>query len=136
MIFVRVVACFVLYCRGRFCREDPGGRGKGQGVQTFPPFLRIFLYFPIQIAPSKWLDPPSFLLFRPYQINYLFIIPSLSNFWPKAKNLFIFCACARCALIRKGRALIRNQLKTIVFCHGADPHSFFNKIQQKSSKHP
>ena len=37
---------------------------------------------------------------RPYQINYLFIIPSLSNFWPKAKNLFIFCACARCALIR------------------------------------
>ena len=40
------------------------------------------------------------LQLRPYQINYLFIIPSLSNFWPKAKNLFIFCACARCALIR------------------------------------
>ena len=37
---------------------------------------------------------------RPYQINYLFIIPSLSNFWPKAIKLFIFCACVRCALIR------------------------------------
>ena len=36
----------------------------------------------------------------PYQGNYLFIIPSLSNFWPKAKKLFIFCACMRCTLIR------------------------------------
>ena len=37
---------------------------------------------------------------RPYQINYLFIIPSLSNFGPWQKNYLFFCACARCALIR------------------------------------
>ena len=30
---------------------------------------------------------------RPYQINYLFIIPSLSNFWPKAKK-YLFSAHA------------------------------------------
>ena len=39
-------------------------------------------------------------IIRPYQINYLFIIPSLSNFGPWQKIYLFFCACARCALIR------------------------------------
>ena len=37
---------------------DPGGGGGGGGVQGVrtPPFC----LFPIQIAPTKWLDPPFF----------------------------------------------------------------------------
>ena len=69
-----------------------------------PVLLHLTVSSTLPSLPDLPLIPhhPSddFTSVRPYQVNYLLSSPPSPIFGPRQKKLFIFCACARCALIR------------------------------------
>ena len=75
LVFLCVLACILLITGPGMQAEILQERAEG--------CIQVDLQ---KITPSR---------LRPYQINYLFIVPSLSNFWSKAKKNYLFSAHAR-----------------------------------------
>ena len=55
-----VCVCVLSSIRG----SSRGGGGGSWGLDPHPPFWEHFVYYFLQIAPSKWLDPPFWRKFR------------------------------------------------------------------------